>query len=226
MSGSKKAKLSALNQYLSNFKCKGGTIWFVLKQVWYIPFLWSLAWYSYWIFRNAIVLKTPLLEGNILDYLGAALSIAALLFAGYRARTPIKRSVEAASARLPFQKNHLAKSGQNQPLPQRPVQNVHIEPTKQIRPPQLKQQPIEPNRLQKETMLTQKPLKSTPNNTAFSSNIAQSGKGHASKSLESECLTCAKLIDCTYRQRRALELRSGTNVSSCSYAAKLQSCEV
>ena len=224
MSRPKKTKLSALNQSMANFRSKCGIIWSVCKQLWYIPFLWSLAWYSYWIFHSAIVLNTPILQGNILDYLGAAVSVAALLVAGYRGRTPIRRSVETASERLSFQKNQLAKNSQNQPLSLRPAQDVHADHTKQIRPPQLKhQQLIEPNQLQKENRLTQKPSQSFSRISASSSSIAQSGKGDTSENMDSECLTCLNLINCTYRQRRAIELRSQTKGTPCNYAAKLSS---
>jgi hypothetical protein len=211
MSRPKKTKLSALNQSMANFRSKCGIIWSVCRQLWYIPFLWSLAWYSYWIFHSAIVLNTPILQGNILDYLGAAVSVAALLVAGYRGRTPIRRSGETASERLSFQK--IAKNSQNQPLS-----------LKQIRPPQLKhQQLIEPNQLQKENRLTQKPSQSLSRISASSSSIAQSGKGDTSENMDSECLTCLNLINCTYRQRRAIELRSQTKGTPCNYAAKLSS---
>jgi hypothetical protein len=161
----------------------------------------------------------------MLNYLGAGISIVALLVAGYRARAPIRRSVGTASARLSFHKNQLEKSSQIQSLPPKPVLGTHMEHTKQIGTPQPKhQQPIETSQLQKEIKLTQKPAHRPSSISALPSSMVQSGKPNTSKNLDSECLTCANLLKCTYRQKRAIELRSqGENCTPCRYAAELSS---
>jgi len=221
------AKLSALNRAIASFKHKCRTAWSIAKQVWYIPFLWSLAWYSYWIFHGAIVLKTPLLQGNVLNYSGAAISIVALLIAGYRARAPIRRSVETASAHLTFHKNQsrLGQNSQNQSLPLKPMQGAQAEHPKQTSMPQAKRQLlIETSQLQKETKLPQKPAHPPSSVSALPQSPSQSSQSYTSKNqgTENECLTCANLINCAYRQKRIVELKSqGARPTPCRYAAEL-----
>jgi hypothetical protein len=220
------AKFSALNQAVANFKCKCRIVWLVVKQIWYIPFLWSLAWYSYWIFRSALVFNTPILQISAVDYLGASISIVALLIAGYRAREPIKRSVAMASdiginMKKAFSpKDHLKESVQTQPLPRKPVQNRQIEmqlqpkPQEKNKPPV--QRPLPPNRI----AVAGKPIEQSSDMEGLSGSVNRSSQAQASKDFSTECLTCAKLVNCTYRQKRAMELSSSGNHAPCRFAAE------
>jgi len=224
------AKLSALSQALSNLKCKCQTVWFIVKQIWYIPFFWSLAWYSYWIFRSAIVFNTPLLQINATDYLGAIISIVALIIAGYRAKAPIKRSVEVANAiginvkRAFSSKDHLKEGGQVPSLPRKPLPSTQAEIPRQLKPEVKHLSPVETRPSpQKETVIAKKPALSPSNISVFSGNVSRSSQDHASSDLSTECLTCAKLVNCTYRQKRAIELSQGENISPCRFNAELPS---
>lgn len=77
------ARLSSSKDAITKFKSKCNGIWSIIKQVWYVPFIWSLAWFSYWIFQEAIVMGQPLTQGSTFNQIGLAVSIVAVLLAGY-----------------------------------------------------------------------------------------------------------------------------------------------
>jgi hypothetical protein len=68
-------------------------LWFYYKKIWYMPFIWSLTWFSYWIFHDIVVLKTPPIQVNPVNYVGTIISIAFIL-----AASQIGRSIQAALA--------------------------------------------------------------------------------------------------------------------------------
>ena len=71
----------------------------VCKQIWYVPFIWSLAWYLSWIFFSVAIWHKPLAQVNPLNYVGAATSIAVPLF-GTQLRTQIKKAFVLAETQL------------------------------------------------------------------------------------------------------------------------------
>jgi len=197
------AKLAALNQTMANFKAKCQPAWLIIKQTWYIPFLWSLAWYSYWIFHSAIVLKIPFYEGNTSNYVGVAVSVTALIVAGYRARHPIKKSVGIAAHSLLRKPTHTTQTDH----PKQPV-------------PNLKQtQTIETRQVQKEINPVIRTAQTGKSVTSlYNGHDNKSAPPQSSRDFSSECLTCPNLISCTYRQKRTVELstQNGNN-TPCSY---------
>jgi hypothetical protein len=203
------AKLSSMNQTFATFRAKFQTAWFVIKQVWYIPFLWSLAWYSYWIFHSTIVLKTPLHEENNLNYIGAGISIAALLITGYNARRPIIKSVKTTFRSLyrrPSQSTQTISKQKNE------QEKMHIKPVEaeQIPPAKMKQIPKEnpPSRL----VLIDENVSSSPS----IQEVEQTAS--TPQDFSSECLTCPNLIDCTYRPKRTVELSTQIgSLTPCPY---------
>jgi hypothetical protein len=197
------AKLAALNQTIANFKAKCQPAWLIIKQTWYIPFLWSLAWYSYWIFHSAIVLKIPFYEGNTSNYVGVAVSVTALLAAGYRARHPIKKSVGIAANSLLRKPTHTTQTDR----PKQPAPNLKQAPTTETR------------QVQKEINPVTRPMQTISSVTSFSSGHDNKPPSRQSpKDFSSECLTCPNLISCTYRQKRIVELstQNGNN-TPCPY---------
>jgi hypothetical protein len=224
------AKLSTLSQTMANLKRKCKTIWFIGKQVWYVPFLWSLAWYSYWIFRSALVLHTPLLQINAIDYFGAIISTIALLVAGYRARAPIKRSVGLATdigfnVKKAFSSKARPKEGiQIQSLPRKPEQSTQLEIPRPLERKVKQQRPVETRLIPKGIVITKKPVPRSPTVKLPPPSVDRHSRVEASKEMSTECLTCAKLVDCAYRQRRAIELSSQSeNQTPCRFAAELWS---
>jgi len=205
------AKLSSMNQTVATFKAKCQPAWFVIKQAWYIPFLWSLAWYSYWIFHSGIVLKTPLHEGNNLNYIGAGLSISALLIAGYNARRPIIKSVKTTFRSLYRRPSQPMQTISTQKTEQDKMQIKPVE-AGQIPPVKMKQLPkeIPPSRL----TLIDETVSSNPSIRK----VEQAAS--TPQDFSSECLTCPNLINCTYRHKRTVELSmQNGNHTPCPYAS-------
>jgi hypothetical protein len=215
------SKVSALTKAVANVKGKCQTIWHFGKQVWYIPFLWSLAWYSYWIFRSVIVLKTPLLQINAIDYFGAVVSMAALLVAGYRAKGPIKKSVAKITqinVKRTLSHNNPMEAKQIRPLSRKTEPSLQMLTAKQPQLKILNKLSVEKRIQAPEMAPPRKPVQQV----SRANEITRSRDKPVSppKDFSTECLTCAKLVNCTYRQQRVAELNSmGSNALPCSFAA-------
>jgi cell division septum initiation protein DivIVA len=64
-------------------------VWHTYRQIWYVPFIWSFAWYSYWIIHDIVVWNKPLAQLNMLNYVGATASAIFIL-----AASPIRRRLQ------------------------------------------------------------------------------------------------------------------------------------
>ena len=84
--------------------------WGVYKRAWQVPFLWSLTFYLFWVARDVFVWKKSLWEGNYWNYVGIAVSVAALLTKASPARRVITATVAVGAQlrttfrRIPFQR--------------------------------------------------------------------------------------------------------------------------
>jgi hypothetical protein len=143
---------------ISKFKSVCENLWFISKQVWYVPFIWSLAWFSYWISHGLITLKQSPLQGNPLHYIGAAISITALLIAGHttaklRIMTLFKKPARAINvnaskiSRFPtkakaylFRKISFKKQRERKNLPQKPAEKFILKEQEHSPPKTLKPQ--------------------------------------------------------------------------------------
>ncbi len=80
------------SQGIDKFRSRCQDLCSLGKQAWYVPFVWSLAWFSYWTFHDALVLK-QITQGTPSALLGLSISISALLFGGYVSGKPATRRV-------------------------------------------------------------------------------------------------------------------------------------
>ncbi len=80
------------SQGIGKFRSTCQDLYSLGKQAWYVPFIWSLAWFSYWTFHDALVLK-QITQGTPSALLGLSISISALLFGGYVSGKPVTRRV-------------------------------------------------------------------------------------------------------------------------------------
>ncbi len=80
------------SQGIGRFRSTCQDLWSLGMQAWYVPFVWSLAWFSYWTFHDALVLK-QITQGTPSALLGLSISISALLFGGYVSGKPVTRRV-------------------------------------------------------------------------------------------------------------------------------------
>jgi hypothetical protein len=74
--------------------------WHTYKQIWYVPFIWSFTWYSYWIIFDIVVWNKPLAQMNLLNCIGATTSAIFILAASPITRHLQKRVTFARTAFL------------------------------------------------------------------------------------------------------------------------------
>ena len=206
-------KFPALYQIILGFSNRCSEIWLLYKKIWYVPFIWSLTWYSFWIVYSAVVFNNPLGQGNLINYFGAIISIVALLLAVPRFRTIIRKAsvvgVRIKSRQIGF--SWRKKLGQNIQVEKPMQQKLQVEyqsPVKRSqtanleRPEQLKQH------------------SSSLRDLSASTNY--SNQHQFSEEIPAECLRCANLIGCDYRQNRFVDSETQVQKSvPCPFAAEL-----
>jgi hypothetical protein len=204
-------------------------IFLLYKQMWYVPFFWLLTWFSYWILREVLVLYTPLHQVNPVNYFGAIISIAVLLLAVPRFGTIIRKrsvlvgtqmgikiknafflvGVHIKSRRIGFSwKKKLVQNIKVKKMIQQKVQVKFQSPIKGSQAPGL-----EPPKQLKQPSLS---LRTLSGNTNYS-------KQHQlPQEIPEECLTCANLISCDYRQNRFGDPETEAEKRvTCRFAAEL-----
>jgi hypothetical protein len=203
-------------------------VWLLYKQMWYVPFFWSLTWFSYWMLREVLVLNTPLTQVNPVNYFGAIASIAVLLLAVPRIRTIISKTCVPVGTQIGMKiKNvffiagfHIKKSS---PITifswgKKLLQNIQVKKPMQQKLEVQYQSPIKISQTEK----LERPKQLSSSLRTLSSSDKYSNQHHLSQEIPSECLTCANLISCDYRQNRSVE--SETQVQkrvACRFAAEL-----
>ena len=192
-------------------------VWQTYKQMWYVPFIWSFAWFSYWIIFDIVVWNKPLAQVNSLNYIGAATSAIFILTAS-PIRRRLQKGVVFASARLgrglhrvsAFFGNKLRKrlshitlrrrqesSQAEKPKPQEP----QVKPSRTRRARRVtKLSQAEPQMLQiPQTQQTQQPSPPPVSSTLPSFDCSSQNGAYGGMD---QCLICAKLIDCEYRRNK------------------------
>lgn len=102
------SKMSLKLTMLSAVLAKHQEIWLLCKQIWYVPFIWSLTWFSFWTFRDIAIWHTSPLQVNPLNYVGLCTSTAVLLFrTQFRTQTQKLRVFAASKLRTTVQKKTL-----------------------------------------------------------------------------------------------------------------------
>mgnify|MGYP005847779679 CR=1 FL=1 len=209
------AKLLALNQTITRLKHRCKSLWPLIKQIWYLPFTWSLAWFSYWIFYSVIVSNQPLTQVNPLNYVGMTISIAALLIAGYTSGKSINSKIFEKinvgfnlKKKFSFRKIHDKKKDQRRSFTEEFIHKTKVGQREQLKP-EIKSQLIsEPSQIQSSCESPQEPsqIPLTPN--VFSSQGKRPDQTSESQEIPPDCLVCPKLVNCNKRQSRIID--SGT----------------
>jgi hypothetical protein len=222
-------KLLALNQVSV---CLGNgfkKIFLLYKQMWYVPFFWSLTWFSYWILREVLVLKTPLIQVNPGDCVGAVISISVLslatprLGASIRKKSLVVGTLVGSNIKKMFfharfrSKNH----GRSEFFSKlkHSAQDIQMEPLKT-------QKTRLEARAEREKLeqVTYKLMKSQSDASALSSRVGYSDQNSISQEISSECLTCANLISCRHRRCESVESQvQGSKGIKCPFAEELSS---
>lgn len=199
--GLPKASLSASKEDTSAFRNKCKHAWSFIKQVWYVPFIWSLAWFSYWIFQETIAIGQPLSQGSNLNFLGAAISVCALLIKGGISRKSDKKTVKSKKkaemeekiwledSKLPDEKAFEESTSWESEILE--AKDIHYSSTEA-------NQTLEPHEMTAKNLQDPATSSKIPTqNTTFDQTENQE--------IPSDCLLCPNLANCDQRQRRSAE---------------------
>lgn len=199
----------------SKFKSKCRDMWAIIKQVWYVPFIWSLAWFSYWIFQESIVMGHPLTQGSIFNQIGLAISIVAILIAGYISGKSSEKhfektgkiGIERKSSSM-FPEASSRENSAESFLPKELSQKTQYDRSEQWREPSELYSQIEANlsREPDETPLNSSQTLVSTRNTHEKVNRSDQIE---QQEIPSECLICPNLTSCD--QRRNLTAGSKTS---------------
>jgi hypothetical protein len=197
-------KLLALNQAVAGVSNSCRDFWLLYKQMWYVPFFWSLSWFSYWILREVFVLNAPLHQVDAVNYFGAVASIVVLLLAMFRLRTN-NNGTQTSLSNV-----------------KRSVQGFQVEMPKLHRPPIKHQSSIGTSVREKLEQAPQKLMPSQSGASALSTSVSSSSQHSVSQEIPSECLTCANLIGCDHRRSEFVESQvQGSESVKCPFAAEI-----
>lgn len=101
-------------------------VWQIYKQIWYAPFIWAFAWFSYWIIYDSVVLNKPFAELNLLNCIGATTSAIFILAAFWRrggrsqVEMPKLQKPQVLQSSNTGRTKRVIKSSQTKPLIQQP----------------------------------------------------------------------------------------------------------
>jgi len=209
-------------------------VWQTYKQIWYVPFIWSFTWYSYWIIFDSVVWNKPLAQFNLLNYIGATASAIFILVAPpirrhlskgvVFARTHVGKGTHIATALLG---NQIRKRISGKRISHATLLR-EVEPS-QVEKPKLQEQPqvLKPShtvRTRRVTKLSQAKLR-TQQVSSYASPVPPSFDCSCPNGMAGgldQCLVCANLIDCAYRRK----IMSGSEVREKSPASSLSAAEM
>jgi hypothetical protein len=222
-------KLQAFNRIAFDFRSKCRDMLLLCKQIWYVPFIWSLSWYLFWIVRSSVVFNETIVPVNPLNYFGAIISIAALFLAVPRFNTKLRKASVLVGTQIGARiksgfsdfggqiKNSRAGISSNN----KHTQKIQVEKPLQRKFQVKYQVPIKINQAAK--LGRSKQLKQPSSKfRALSDSGEYPNQYQRSQEIPVECLTCANLISCDYRQNKFVdpEIRFQKH-DACRFAAKL-----
>jgi hypothetical protein len=203
-------------------------VWQTYRQMWYVPFIWSFAWCSYWIIFDSVVWNKPLAQLNLLNYVGAAASAVFIL-----AASPIRRRLQKG---VVFVRTHLGRGLHRVSVLfrnkiRKRLSHIAIrrrQESSQVEKPTLQEPQVlkssHTGHARRVTKLSQaKPQTQQPSSPVSSTlpSFDCSSQNGVFGGMD-QCLICANLIDCTYRRNKL----SGSEVDNKSYAPSLSVEEI
>jgi hypothetical protein len=206
----------------------------IIKQMWFVPFFWSLTWFSYWIIRDIFVLNNSLTQVKPLNLAGAIFSISVLLLATPRLGTSIRkkaillRTHRGINGKEDLIHTHIRPDNYNRSTSFHNVKN--IAPTTQVekihleKPQRKYQAPFRKNEIAEPKNVSEKITKSQSIANALSSSANYSRQNQMSQEISAECLTCANLVSCNHRRYdRDESPLQNRKISECPLMEKLSS---
>lgn len=199
----------------SKIKEKFRDMWLFIKQVWYVPFIWSLAWFSYWICHDTIMLGQPLLQINTTNLFGVVLSIGAILFAGYisrksREKIPEKTGLIEIEKKNSFKYTKVEIEGQSQNMPVSEYL-LHQSSCQESDYPELQSEnylSTEPNQIDVPNMAKVEKIQVPSSSNSVSDQAMNGDQTKTQQDIPSDCLVCPKLANCDQRQNRSTESKT------------------
>jgi hypothetical protein len=224
-------KLNALPQTTTNPINTIENILLLCKQIWYVPFFWTLTWFTYWILRATMILGTPLTQLNPLDLTGAAISTSILILATPRLGTAIrKNSVPAAKHTATNIKKAIIHTfntrfhAENRTPPtsqskvMNNIQNIRAA-TLKLQAPPISHQPSIGSGREKLEGAPEKLMVPRSESSAVADGVGYANGNSVSKELSMECLTCENLTKCRHRRVQRFEAQNrGFQISKCHFA--------
>jgi hypothetical protein len=210
----------------TSFRSRLRKFWLVLKHAWFVPFIWWLAWCSYWIVADVIVWSKPIVPGNPWNYFGVIVSSIALLIKGrhhgsvlkkptfesIRALTQIGGRIKSAQLKWPKSQGEqaelLRQRGQSSRFlssslktKRRRMSRAKTFQFETPKPRVEKKAPVE--RVQVETPRVAAKLEQS----SVELELPQEKVDQKPELQESatDCLTCPRLVSCEYRRNAALD---------------------
>jgi len=210
-------------------------IFLLCKQIWYVPFFWTLTWFTYWILRATIILNTPLTQLNPIDLTGAIISTSILILAiPHLGKTIRKTSALATKHATTNIKEafihtfHTRFHAENKTWPtshskaMNNIQKNRAVTSKLQTPPISHKDTIGIGREKLEQKLERTSDKLTlPQSgpSAVAGGVVYAPDNSVSQELSLECLTCENLIRCRHRRNQRFEAQiRGFQISKCHFA--------
>jgi hypothetical protein len=206
----------------------------IIKQMWFVPFFWSLTWFSYWIIRDLFVLNTSLTQIKPLNLAGAVFSIIVLLLATPRLGTSIRkkaillRTHRGINVKKGAIHTYIRPDNYNRSTSIHNIKNIsptaHVEKIHLEKPQRKYQSPFRKNELAEPKNVSEKITKSQSIANALSSSASYSRQNQMSQEISAECLTCAYLVSCHHRRYDSDESPlQNRKISDCPLMEKLSS---
>ena len=214
------AKLSTSPESGTRIKGKFREVWSFIKQVWYVPFIWSLAWFSYWVFHDIITLGQMQVQELNFNYIGLAISIIAVFIAGYiSGKSRKKNNVKTEKAGVKGKAfSQLEKTPREKEFQESVSSQYSFQETRSQKSEKLGQQlehysTIEKNRIEESN---EPPIESGQALNIKSNNLRTLSATVETEKLQeipTDCLICPNLTNCDQRQKRRTE-----SETPCPYA--------
>lgn len=193
------AKLSTSNQTVTKFKSKCSEIWSFIKQVWYVPFIWSLAWFTYWIVQENVILGNPITQGSYLNYIGFTISTIAIVVKGWISKKSNMENVEK-KGKIGIKDNS---TEFHETLSDEPFKESQYMEFEQSKPQPEHYSSIDDYQSQQPTETHLESIMDPMSPSEFSPSKVAGFNQNSHQEIPSDCLICPNLANCDQRQKRS-----------------------
>ena len=173
-----------------------------------MPFIWSLAWFSFWLFRDSIVLAQPLFQGSNSNYIGIAVSVVALLIKGYiSGKSKEKQVATAEEVRLESEIQPASYKMSNEKVPKESTltkefaEQTQYTQSEKLELPIERYPTIESSQIETSNKTSPEPIEIAKNDDGIKNEVDLSIQPAKYTEIPSECLICPNLTNCDQRKK-------------------------